>query len=81
MEKLAWFCLPNDLKAYFTPYISPEDESSAFKWIPIDQLEETKRYLKLLGKFRIVYRGRRDRVPNQDWTYKRDAVAFTVYPK
>ncbi len=49
------------------------------EYLPMDQLDETRRKLREQGvKFRVYFRGPRYGRFSQD-TYKEDAVAFTVY--
>ena len=80
MDRLIWFCLPNEDKAVLRPFISPKGEVSLFKDIPISMLDEVKVILKKAGRFRVVYRGPRGRYHSQAMTWKQDANRFAVYP-
>ena len=80
MDRLIWFCLPNEDKAVLRPFISPKGEASLFKDIPIDRLAEVKAILKKAGRFRVIYRGPRGRYHSQAMTWKQDAKRFAVYP-
>lgn len=80
MDKFLWFCLPNEDKALLAQYISPPGEASVFRDIPIDRLEEVRRILGKVGRYRVVYRGPRGRYPDQGMTWKKDANRFAVYP-
>ena len=82
LDKFNFFCLTNQDKYFLGQYVSPSGESSTFKQIPILHLDRVKRLLRQLGyRGRIVYRGpRRDQI-DPSFTRKRDARAFTVYPR
>lgn len=64
-------------------YGSPTKEKSLFKWIPVENLDDTKEKLAKLWpnlKFRIVYRGPRfDKYRLS--TRKFNATHFSVYSK
>jgi len=82
MDKFVWFSvLSSKEHEFFNQYHSPENETSVFKQIPIDHLDIVKSVLKRTGRsFRVVYRGPR----LYRWrasTNKKDARAFTVYPR
>ena len=82
VDKFNWFCLTNQDKQFLSRYISPRGESSAFKQIPVVHLNRTRRLLRQLGYgARVVYRGPRTNQMDPSFTRKRDAVAFTVYPR
>lgn len=80
MDKFLWFCLANEHKAVLEAYVSPLEEASVFKDIPIDRLAEVKAILRKVGRFRVVYRGPRRRYHSQAMTWKQDANRFAVYP-
>ena len=80
MDKFLWFCLANEDKAVLEAYVSPPEEASVFKDIPIDRLVEVKAILRKAGRFRVIYRGPRGRYHSQATTWKQDANRFAVYP-
>lgn len=82
MDQFNFFCLANEDKQFLGQYLSPGKEASTFKHIPIQHLGRTKRLMKQLGyQTRIVYRGPRGHYRDQSMTWKKDAVAFSVYPR
>ncbi len=82
MDKFNFFCLANEDKEFLGQFVSPSNEASTFKHIPIQHLDRTKRLLRQLGySARIVYRGPRGRHYDQSMTWKQDAKAFCVYPR
>ena len=79
MDRFNFFCLPVDVQAFFKQYLSPECENSWFKGLPIDRLEHARQQLRILGGFRIRFRG-----PRLDamraYCRKSDARTFAIYP-
>ena len=63
------------------PYLSPENESSIFKNVPLDRLDEFKQIAEMMcGPIRVKYRG-----PRYDLTHatrlQKDARAAAIYPR
>lgn len=81
MDKFIYFAtVPKEVQALLARYESPAHEASIWKSIPIRYLEQVREALKSAGQFRAVYRGPRGRYHDQAMTWKKDAIAFTVYP-
>lgn len=81
MDKFIYFAtVSKATQELLDQYRSPEGETSIWKWIPIAYLDQVRDALKSAGRFRAVYRGPRGRYHDQAMTWKKDAVAFTVYP-
>ena len=81
MDKFNFFCLANEDKEFLGQFVSPSNEASTFKQIPIEHLDRVKRLLRQLGyRARIIYRGPRGHWRCQSTTWKQDARAFSVYP-
>ena len=81
MDKFIYFAtVPKDTQEFLAQYRSPEHEASVWKWVPIAYLDQIRNSLRMVGKFRVVYRGPRGHYLDQAMTWKEDAVAFTVYP-
>jgi hypothetical protein len=82
IDNFNWFCLSNRDKEFLKPYRSSPGETSLFKDIPIQCLDQTKVLMRQLGiRARIVYRGPRGRYRDQAMTWKRDANRFAVYTR
>lgn len=82
MDKFNFFCLANEDKQFLGQFVSPGTETSTFKQIPIAELLRIRRLMKQLGyPARIVYRGPRLNQMDPSFTRKKDAVAFSVYPR
>ena len=82
MDKFNFFCLAQADKAFLGQYVSPSSEASTFKQIPIAELPRIRRLMKQLGyPARIVYRGPRLDQMDPSFTRRKDAVAFSVYPR
>jgi hypothetical protein len=62
-------------------YFSPEHESSIFKQVPIDQMEQFKRIARMLNPgrpIRVRFRGKRSGA-QRDYTKKCHAHSVSVY--
>jgi hypothetical protein len=75
------FGLSGDQRQLVDRYLSPAIESSTVKGVPLDQLVEVKRLVRLCSPGKIIsvkYRG-----PRHDWTrstcLKRDAKSAAIY--
>jgi hypothetical protein len=63
------------------PYFSPDHESSLFKGVPVDRMEEFKRIAKMvvpMAKLRVRFRGPREGAM-RDYTLKRKARSVAIY--
>ena len=63
------------------PYFSPDSESSLFKGVPVDRMEEFKllaRQLVPQGRIRARFRGPREG-GMRDYTLKRKARSVAIY--
>lgn len=63
------------------PYISPDQESSFFKHVPIDRMEEFKKLARLLNpghRVRVRFRGKRSG-GMRDYTKKCHAHSVAIY--
>ena len=79
MDKFIYFTtVPKDIQELLAQHESPKYETSIWKWIPMEYLEQVRDALKSAGQFRAVFRGPRLH-RWQSSTNKKDAVAFTVY--
>jgi hypothetical protein len=82
MDKFLYtFALTNTQKTVVDRYLSPAGESSTVKGVPLDQLDEIKRLVRLCSPGKMItvkYRG-----PRHDWTrstcLKQDAKSAAVY--
>lgn len=78
MDQFVYFAtVPKETQELLARYQSPKHETSLWKSIPMEYLDQVREALKSAGQFRAVYRG-----PRKHWqssTNKKDAVAFTVY--
>ena len=80
MDRFNFFCLPADVQAFFKQYLSPEVENSWFKGLPIHLLDPAKKQLRILGKFRVRFRGPRHDLMRA-YCRKENAKTFAIYPK
>ena len=79
MDKFIYFAtVPKDVQELLAQHESPKSETSIWKWIPMEYLDQVRDALKFAGQFRAVFRGPRLK-RWQSSTNKEDAVAFTVY--
>ena len=79
MDKFLYFAtVPKETQELLARYQSPKYETSLWKSIPLDYVEQVRNALKSAGQFRAVFRGPRSN-RWQSSTNKKDAVAFTVY--
>ncbi len=79
MDKFIYFAtVPKDVQVLLARYQSPKHETSLWKSIPLEYLEQVRDALRSCGQFRAVFRGPRSN-RWQSSTNKKDAVAFTVY--
>ena len=79
MDKFLYFAtVPKETQELLARYQSPKYETSLWKSIPLEYLEQVRNALKSAGQFRAVFRGPRSN-RWQSSTNKKDAVAFTVY--
>lgn len=81
-NQFIWFAgFSQEQKKKISPFFSPEQESSLFKYVPIDRMEEFKNIARILnpGKnVRVRFRGRRSGAM-RDYTLKKDAIAVAIY--
>jgi hypothetical protein len=82
MDKFLYtFALTNTQKTVVDRYLSPAGESSTVKGVPLDQLDEIKRLVRLCSPGKMItvkYRG-----PRHDWQrstcLKQDARSAAIY--
>ena len=83
LDRFADFMLPADVRAFLAQYLSPEQEASIAKNIPMDQLDQARQVMRIIGnltgrKLRIIYRG-----PRYDhghsWVLRQHARRFAIY--
>jgi hypothetical protein len=82
MDKFLYtFALTNTQKTVVDRYLSPAGESSTVKGVPLDQLAEVKRLVRLCSPGKMItvkYRG-----PRHDWQrstcLKQDARSAAIY--
>ena len=79
MDKLVYFtAFSKEDHKFLEHYVSPADESSLLKSIPIEYLGQVRAWLKPLGNFRIMFRGPRSGA-TRGYTRKENAWGFAVY--
>ena len=79
MDQFVYFAtVPKETQELLARYQSPKHETSLWKSIPMEYLDQVRNALKTAGQFRAVFRGPRSN-RWQSSTNKKDAVAFTVY--
>jgi hypothetical protein len=82
VDEFVKFCLDHKDKAFINRYLDDTSRSSVLFRVPIQDLDRTKGLLKKIGySGRIVYRGPRTNQIDPSFTRKKDAVAFSVYPR
>ena len=82
MDKFLYiFALSEDQRKLVSAYLSPTVESSTVKGVPLDQLDEIKRLVRLCSPGKMItvkYRG-----PRHDWQrstcLKQDARSAAIY--
>jgi len=83
LDRFADFMLPREVRAFLTQYPSPDSEVSIAKDIPMDQLDQARRMMRIIEtltgrRMRVIYRGpRRDH--GRSWCLRQDARRFAIY--
>lgn len=75
--------MPAEVRDFVNQYRSPESESSIVKDVPMHQLEQARRYMRVIEKLtgqrmRVIYRGPRYDY-GRSWCLARDGKRFAIY--